>query len=266
MPTLIAVAALAFSGLAQQELPAVTSAHGAFGFPNPQGTEIIVLHELPHPAELRTAICDGRVVPIRFARRQTTNGPEPGRQSPSEFNRLSGTVFRVTDRSARAEDACFLPASGLLSVAKLLRAIALPTPVPCTTAERLRIAALRDRQVRACWKIAIVPPHGIVTAVEYVRVARNALASLIVQTGGRDISIDFPAEFRGDDQELWRAGDGGEFSPYGFRFPAIIRRGTTYFVALDWDGEEGSALSFFEARPNTPTRQLLSDYWYRAPR
>lgn len=266
MPTLIAVAALALSTLAQQELPAVTSAHGGFGFPNPQGTEIIVLHDLPPATEARVAVCDGRAVPIRFARRQTASATEPDRQSPSEFDRLPGTVFQVTQRSARAEDACFLAASRLLSGAQLIRAIALPAPVPCTPAERLRIASLRDRSLRACWKIATITPRGIVTAVEYVRVGRDALASLVVQTSGRNMMIDFPAEYQGDGQELWRAGDGGEFSPNGFRFPAIIRRGDTCFLALAWDGEEGSSLSFFESRPSTPTRQLLSDYWYRAPR
>jgi hypothetical protein len=47
MLTLIAAAVLMIGAVSRQDLPAVTESHGAFGFPNLGGTEIIVLHEIP---------------------------------------------------------------------------------------------------------------------------------------------------------------------------------------------------------------------------
>ena len=108
--------------------------------------------------------------------------------------------------------------------------------------------------------------HGLVSIVEYVRVGTEGLASLIVVTNERAIAIDFPAKYRGEGEEMWRAGDGGEFSPDGFNVPFVVRRGSSYVIALDWGAEEGNSLQLYSSDPGTPARQAISDYWYRAPR
>jgi len=266
MLRLIVTAVLMIGALSRQDLPAVTASHGAFAFPNVGGTALIVLHDIPHAAELRTAICAGRSLSIRFVRRQTVTGARADRESPREFDRLAGTVFQVLGRGVHPEDTCFVAADSLLEDAELLPVRALLRPSACTRTERRRFVAVRDRSIRACWSVAAVRPLGVIGVVEYVRVGRDALASLIVVTNERAIVIDFPATYRGEGEEMWRAGDGGELSPEGFSVPFIIRRGGTSFVAVDWGAEEGNSLSLYASEPGAPARQAISDYWYRGPR
>jgi hypothetical protein len=266
MLRLIVAAVLTIGTFSSQDLPAVTESHGGFGFPNVAGTEIIVLHDIPHGTELRTAICGGRSLSVRFVRHQAVTGARPDRESPRQFDRLEGTVFQFLAPGARPEDTCFVAADGLLEDAELLRVDQFSTPAECTRTERRRFAALRERPIKACWSIAAVRPQGLIGVVEYARVGRDALASLIVMSKEREISIDFPAEYRGEGEDTWRAGDVGEFSPDGFRVPFIIRRSGTYFVAVDWGAEEGNSLSLYASERQTPARQLIHDYWYRAPR
>jgi hypothetical protein len=263
---ILITAVLMIGAAARQEVPPVTESHGAFGFPNLAGTEIIVLHEMPRAAELRTAICAGRSLSVRFERRQMPTGARADRQSPREFDRLAGTVFRVLGPGVRPDDVCLVGADSLLESAELLRVRAFSKPAECSRAERRRFAAVRERPITACWSVAAVPSLGRIGVAEYVRVGRDALASLIVVTGERAVVIDFQAEYRGEGEEMWRAGDGGQFSPAGFSVPFIIRRAGSYFVAVDWGAEEGKSLSLHASEPGTPGRKVIADYWYRAPR
>jgi hypothetical protein len=261
---LVFAAVLATAAVPGQDLPAVTESHGAFGFPNVSGTEIIVRHDVPRASELRTAICAGRRMPIRFVRHQTATGAAD-RDSPPYFDSLEGTVFQIDGQVARPEDTCFVATDSLLENAELVLVQARSEPAACTRTDRQRFAAVRDRPMRACWSIAAVQRQGVIGAVEYVRVGRDALASPIVVTDDRVMPIDFPAKHTGG-EEMWRAGDGGEFSPLGFRVPFIIRRAGTYVIAVDWGADEGNSLTLYAMEPGAPARQVINDYWYRAPR
>lgn len=103
---LIVAAILGIPGIPTQDVPAVTERHGAFGFPNVPGTEIIVLHDIPRASELRTAICAGRRLAIRFVRRQAGTDAAD-RESPQFFDTLEGTVFQIVGQIAHPEDTCF---------------------------------------------------------------------------------------------------------------------------------------------------------------
>ena len=266
MLPLIVATSLVIGAVSTQDLPAVDPIYGAFAFPNLKGTELIVVHEIPNAAELRTAICGGRLISVRFVRRQTISDKATGWQSPQEFEHLAGAVFQVVGRSVPPEHTCFVAADSLLDNAALYPVRALSRPTTCSTAERRRVATLRERAIRACWSIASMQQHGLVSIVEYVRVGTEGLASLIVVTNERAIAIDFPAKYRGEGEEMWRAGDGGEFSPDGFNVPFVVRRGSSYVIALDWGAEEGNSLQLYSSDPGRPVRKAISDYWYRAPR
>ena len=266
MLPLIVATSLMIGAVSTQDVAAVDPNYGAFAFPNVKGTELIVVHEIPNAAELRTAICGGQLISVRFVRRQTISDKATGRQSPEEFDHLAGTVFQVVGRSVAAARTCFVAAESLLSNAELYPVRAFSSPAKCSITEQRRVAALRERAIRACWSVAAVQGHGLVSVVEYVREGTEALASLIVVTNERAIAIDFPAKYRGEGEEMWRAGDGGEFSPDGFNVPFVVRRGRSYFIALDWGAEEGNSLKLYSLDSGSPVRQAISDYWYRAPR
>jgi hypothetical protein len=257
---------------------------GAFGFPNETGTEILVRHDLSQAEAdaLRTAICGGSAVPIRFARRQQPRHVAGARDIAQDFRQLEGTVFRVLKAGAAgaaeapapaADDPCFLAPDTLLKDAELLRAtphvpeFARGTPAVCTPDEQRRFARVRTRPIKRCWSLvdAGTWPIGI---VEYERAGRNALASVIVMVANdRGIPIDFPAEFKGAGADLWRADDNGEFAADGIMVDFIIRRRDgTCLIPIAWNAAEGVSLQLFEADvAGGAARELLTDYWYRAP-
>jgi hypothetical protein len=260
----LAAALLILAG-ARQDLPAVTDRHGAFAFASGSGAEIIVLHPIENPDRFRNAVCGGRVVPVRFARRQERNAA--ARDDPREFERLRGTVFAVNGRRAGPGETCFVAAGALLESAEVLGVRMSAAPADCARDARERFAAVRNRRIKACWTLGTVEPQGTLGAVEYERSGRDALASLVVFSAGRTISIDFPAEYKGEGEDLWRVDDGGVFSPNGFAVPFVLRRAAGAVVPVEWRGSEGVSLSIFVADAAAPAaRKVLQDYWYRAPR
>jgi hypothetical protein len=264
MPMTMLATVLLAAGALGQDFPAAMDAYGAFGFPNVTGTEIIVLHDVPRADELRTAVCGGRTFAIRFVRRQPVIDAD--RDVPEQFDRLDGTVFRLLEQGVTPEDTCVVVTEALLKDAEVLPVHASSSPVPCAEDEQHRFGALRARRIKGCWSLAAVEPQGIVGVAEYVRVGRDALASLIVASSERGILLDFPAKYDGDGQDRWRVDDAGEFAPEGFAVPFIIRRGGTYFIPVAWGGSEGISLAMFESDPDAPARRVISDYWYRSPR
>ena len=176
-------------------MPPVSDAYGAFGFANATGSEIIVVHDMQQPGALRRAICGGRVLPIRFSRRQKGSGAT--RESRFEFDRLEGTVFRVLEQRANPEDTCFVATASLLEGSALLRVVPSSSPATCTLEEQRRLAGFRERRIKRCWSLAAFQRQGVIGIVEYERAGRDALASLIVVANDRGTLIDFPAEVRG---------------------------------------------------------------------
>ena len=93
------------------------------------------------------------------------------------------------------------------------------------------------------------------------------VGGLILQTAGGQIPIDFPAEYKGEGEDLWRVDDEGVFSPGSYVVPFVLRRGSSYVVPVEWRGSEGVSVSLFVSDGEMqPARQVLRDYWYRAPR
>jgi hypothetical protein len=101
--------------------------------------------------------------------------------------------------------------------------------------------------------------------VEFERRGTTALASVVVTDGPRTIFADYPAEFRGAGQDLWRADDGGELSPEGWSVVCLLQRETGYALAIAWSGTEGDSLSLWASDGGDRFVQVVRDYWYRAP-
>ena len=252
-------------GLGSQQLPPTGAGHGAFGFSNPAGTEFIVLHDVPNPEALRSAICSGDVKPVAFARQQKGTGAD--RHWPEQFASLTGSVFRVVSGGADAGDACVLAPESLLAGSQVVRTRHSSAPSSCAAADQRRVQSLRERGIQACWSLGTVQPRGSITAVEWARQDADALASIVIDVDGRAIAIDLPAKFTRAGEDLWRADDGGRFGADGITIPFLIRRGGVFTIPMRWNGAESVSLSLFVSdETGTKTRQVLSDNWYRAPR
>lgn len=260
------VVAILILGLSSQQLPATSTTHGAFGFSNPAGTEFIVLHDVPNPGQFRSAICSGVVRPISFARQQ--KGNDADRDVPEQFAKLTGSVFRVLNGGASlSDDTCLLAPESLLAGAQVISTQNVNKIAKCAAADQRRVQALRERRIQDCWSLGNVQPRGSMTAVEWVRQAADALASIIVDVDGRTMVIDLPAKFTRPGEDLWRADDGGKFGADGISIPFLIRRDGVFTIAMRWNGAEGVSSSLFVSdETGLKTRQVLADSWYRAPR
>jgi hypothetical protein len=261
-------------GAQVQDAPSATDEHGGFGLLDQSGARLLVLlnhhdgggvdlRSLTRPELLKTALCGGRRFTVRFERRQVEGPNDNGRQTSHNFDKLAGNVFTVLENTIDLDATCFLASETLLTGSVVLSLAAPIGPGACV--QRDRFAARRGRSVTHCWPLARMASGQEVALLEFERRGKDALASLAVVDGTRTMMADYPAEFRGEGQDLWRADDGGVLSPTGFEIVCALQRGDWYALGIAWSGAEGRALSLWISEGGERFTKVIKDYWYHAP-
>jgi hypothetical protein len=251
-------------GAQTQSPPSATDGLGGFGLHDQGGTRLLLMPNLAQPELLKSALCSGgRRFSVRFDRQQVAREGTNGRQTPGNFDNLVGSVFSILTGRADPDATCFLASEPLLSGTTLLSIAAPVGSGACL--QRGRFATLRDRPVTHCWPIARMASGKQVALLEFARRGKDALASLAFVDGARTIFADYPAEFRGEDEDLWRADDGGVLSPDGFEIVCALQRGDWYALGIAWSGAEGRSLSLWISERSGRFTQVINDYWYQAP-
>ena len=247
------------------ELPGATEDLGGFALRDASGARLLLTSSLTQPELLKTVLCsDGQRVRVQFARRQTDREGHDGRQTAGNFDSLAGSAFTVVTGRIEPDAICFLASDALLAGSVVLSVAAPQGAGACL--ERGRFTRLRDRGVTHCWPIARVGAAKQVALVEFERRGNDALASLVFADGARAVFADYPAEFRGPGQDLWRADDGGVLSPRGLRVVCAVQRGDSYTLGVAWPGAEGVSLALWRSQGRDRFTMVLSEYWYQAPK
>ena len=188
-----------------QELPRATAEHGAFAFPNFDGTHLLAASDLPKAERVHDALCsDGSRVPVRFDRRQVER-VDNGRQTPYNFDKLAGNVFAVLQgQIGGGQDAysviCFVASTSLLSSTTLLPVQHLTESTECAKDVRTRLASSRNRPVVRCWRIAGLTAGRSLVLAEFARQGTDALASMGLLDRDRTIFADYPAKYKKKDR------------------------------------------------------------------
>ncbi len=238
----------------------------AFAFPNEQGTQLLVTAEIAKPDALRIALCTGgQQLSVQFERRQPEGRNTTNRQSPHNFAQTAGAVFRIIGGKLNPEATCVLAEESFLTGATVVPLKRPPRDARCSKAMYPQFQADKNRPVVGCWPIAESGAGVQAAIIEFSRRLTLALASLVVIDGERRMYIDYQADFKGPGDDLWRADDGGEIHADGFKVIFLLKRGTTYVLAVDWAGAEGSALSVHTAEGGGQFKEIISDSWYRSP-
>jgi hypothetical protein len=238
----------------------------AFAFPNEQGTQLLATSELANPEALRAALCTGgNRMSVQFHRRQTEGPDTTSRQTPQNFAQTAGAVFQIAGGTVSSEATCMLTEESFLSGATLVPLRRPPQNARCSKAAYPQFQADKGRPVVGCWPIAESTAGIQIAVIEFSRHLTQALASLVVTDGARRIYVDYPATFKGPGDDLWRADDGGNIHAEAFEAVFLLKRGTTYVLAIDWRGAEGNALSLHTAEGGGQFIELISDAWYRSP-
>jgi hypothetical protein len=260
------ILALAAGGMAGQELPRATAEHGAFGLPDESGTRLIAVAAMPDAARVRTALCsDGSRVEVRFERRQAGLPDDDGRQVPARFNRMAGDVFRVVRGKVAVSASCFLVGNGWTTGVAVLPMRETGSHGACEGGVEARLAASRGRAVVRCFSLGRLEGERRVVLAEFARVGKDALASVVLMDGERVLGGDYPADFRGDGEDLWRVDDGGVLSAEGFQVVFVVRRGDRYMMGVSWAASEGRSLAVFVSDRENGFRRVIEDYWYQMP-
>jgi hypothetical protein len=250
-------------GAQVQNLPSATDGHGGFGLQDQSGSRLLLIPNLARPELLKTALCGSRRFSVQFERRQIQGANTNGRQTSYNFDKLAGTVFTVLGSKVDPEATCFLASETLLAGSAVLSIGAPVGSGGCV--QRDRFAELRGRSVTHCWPLARIASRKDVALLEFERRGKDAVASLAVVDGTRTMFADYTAAFRGGEQDLWRADDGGVLSPKGFEIVCALQRGTWYALGIAWPGAEGKSLSLWISEGNGRFMKVINDYWYQAP-
>jgi hypothetical protein len=238
----------------------------AFAFPNEQGTQLLVTADIAKPDALRIALCaSGQQLSVQFERRQAEGRNTAGRQAPHNFAQTAGTVFRIVGGKVNPGATCVLAEEAFLTGATVLP-LKRPSPdARCPKSQYPNFQVDKGRPVVGCWPIAESAAGARVAIIEFARRLTDALASLVVVDGDRRMYVDYSAQFKGPGDNLWRVDDGGEIHAEGFNVVFLLKRGTTYVVAVDWGAAEGNALSLQIAEGSGQFKEVISDSWYRSP-
>lgn len=258
-----ACATIAAAGGSQAgDPPAASAEYGGFAIPDAAGTRLLLIPDLATPERLRTAVCTGGGrVPVRFDREQAARPGGTRRVTAGNFDYLAGRVFNVTGNRIDDRAACLLASESLLAGSTLLP-VGRGEDAACSA--RGRLSSRRGRPIVRCWPIGRARGSRELLLVEFERRGKDALASLVVVDGDRAVFADYPAEYRGADQDLWRADDSGVLSPDGFEVVSFMQRRGGYALGIAWRGPEGTSLSLWISDGDRFI-QVLRDYHYHAP-
>lgn len=248
------------------QLTPSTPDQGAFAFPDPSGTRLLVTADISQPERFKTALCgDAGRVTIQFEQRQQSSEGGTGRDTPENFDLLAGSIFRLVGGKLDSAETCFLPSDSLMAAATVVPVQPRTASDQCGPDMRRQVASARGREVANCWPIVRLPADKHLVLVEFVRQGNDALAAVTLVDGARVIFADYAGTYRGDRQDVWRVDDGGVLSPDSFRIVFLLQRGDLFALGIDWSAGEGASLAVFISSSGNRFTQVAKDYWYRAP-
>lgn len=124
---------------------------------------------------------------------------------------------------------------------------------------RKSISAVKQREIKAAWKLADLPPDRGLYLVQFVRQNKNMLFSLVVEDGGKLKFMDYPAVVQEDEYSVWRVDDGGEVLPEMFSLLFAAETTDGLLLGLNWWGAEGIN-SFFLSQEGDTFKELDIQY------
>ena len=242
--------------------PALVLEQGAFALADSSGGNLIGLDSLPEPARIRSAVCAGAIVlPVTYVTHQAGRPDSArGRATAATFRYLTGPLFKVSAGEAPAGATCYVTAdSALVGAAVPVKAL---DGDACDTSLVLDLAVANERSVASCFRLGAARPHVFVVGVQYVVHDSSALASVAVVDHGRILLQDFPARYRGPDEDIWRADDGGAFTADGFDVLFLARLSGVEVLGLLWAGSEGENSYLLAADSAASFRTIAHTYRY----
>ena len=216
---------------------------------------------------LRIALCTGGQQLSRSVRAQTGRRTKHDRQTGSAELRANGRRG-LSDRRRQGEPGCDVRAGGRI-VPHRRDGGSAEAPAAGRALLESDVSAVPGRQRPPCRRMladcrisvrAFRSPSSSSRAASRAR-SRALLSSMAIAgcTSTIPPTSKAPATISGGPTTA------AEIHAEGFEVVFLLKRGTTYVLAVDWAGAEGNALSVHTAEGGGQFKEIISDSWYRSP-
>lgn len=214
---------------------------GQFGFADMTGTRLITFEgETPsdHPTSYELAVGDsGTVLQIKYQLTQEADSEDNGRATMYNFDHMAGSVYAVTEGTAKPNETYFLIADANWAADSALSVDASVKGHPVDGQMAKTIETAKKRAVKNAEEVALIGEDMKLLLVEFEKQGNEMLASLVLQAGDELSFHDFPAQY--DPNSVWRVDDQGVISAGNFDvlFAGLGENGP--ILAVTWIGFEG---------------------------
>lgn len=210
----------------------------SFAFTNEDGTKLLALAPVSDAASLNKAVCDGRVLDVKYLREQPKGAQDTGRQTARNFAQVKGALFKLLKGTMPADALCLLGTTKTFAKRKLA-AVTPETGERCEASTAALMGELGQRKVTRCVPTGSFP-GGRLAFASYELEGDSALAAVaLFQDQGKAAVRRFPAKWERGAPSCWRADDGCEFDAPSYRVAfSMSGPGGLELYAL-WAGPEG---------------------------
>jgi hypothetical protein len=209
----------------------------SFAFTNQDGTKLLALPPISDAASLTRAVCDGRLLEVKYLRDQPKGEKDTGRQTARNFDQAKGALFKLVKGPLPADALCLLGTAASFSKRTLL-------PVTtesgdCDEKSSAMMAELGKRKVTKCLATGSFE-GGKLSFASYELDGSSALAGVaLAPEKGAPAIRRFPATWERGAPSCWRVDDGCEFDATSYRVAFAMNGKAGLELFALWAGAEG---------------------------
>lgn len=232
----------------------------SFGFSNENGTQMLALPEVKAAARITKAVCDGRVVDVKYVKDQPAGAKDTGRQTARNFTQVKGALFKLVKGTLPANALCLLGTNATFTKRKLMPVA--PETGDCDEKTSAIAAELAARKVTKCFATGTLP-EGRLFFASYELQGSSALAGVVLTREKEAPTIrKFPALWERGAPSCWRADDGCEFDASSYRVAFAMSGPAGLELYALWAGPEGENAEVLRVKgPELKVVASASRYW-----
>ncbi len=209
----------------------------SFGFSNEDGTRLLALPPVSSAASITRAVCDGRLIDVKYVKDQPAGSKDTGRQTARNFTQVKGALFKLVKGTLPADALCLLGTNAAFAKRKLLPVS--PETGDCDVKLSAISAELTKRKVTRCLATGTFP-EGRLSFASYELEGSTALAGVVLTREKEAPAIrTFPATWERGAPSCWRADDGCEFDASSYRVAFAMSGPAGLELYALWAGAEG---------------------------
>ena len=209
----------------------------SFGFSNENGTQLLALPPVSAAASITRAVCDGRLIDVKYVKDQPTGAKDTGRQTARNFTQVKGALFKLVKGTLPADALCLLGTNAAFAKRKLVPVS--PETGDCDEKISAVAAELTKRKVTKCLSTGTFP-EGRLSFASYELEGSNALAGVVLTREKEAPAVrKFPATWERGAPSCWRADDGCEFDASSYRVAFAMSGPAGLELYALWAGAEG---------------------------